>query len=160
MKILNPIRILFLKRLFHHKSGFTFSIIIYNLIIKLFDLLLFEGSYLMRPEDRAVVSYEPNLFYRHLIHAYGAPGLAMTRIVKSDDDELEEIAEDFLLFHDEIPDEETMGLKISFEDITPTLDSDSKFSWENSKPDLTVALNLFASKKNQLVKPNRSVYNY
>ena len=97
-------------------------------------MLLFEGSYLMRPEDRAVVSYERNLFYRHLIHAFGAPGLAMTRLVKSDDDELEEIAEDFLLFHDEIPDEETMGVKISFE-VTPTLDSDSKFS---QKPDLRV----------------------
>ena len=124
-EILNPIRILFLKRLLHHKSGFTFSIIIYNLIKKLFDLLLFEGSYLMRPEDRAVVSYERNLLYRHLIHAFGAPGLAMTRIVKSDDDELEEIAEDFLLFHDEVPEEDSMNLKISFE-VTPTLDTDRK----------------------------------
>ena len=73
---------------------------------------------------RAVVSYEQNLFYRHLIHAFGAPGLAMTRMVKSDDDELEEIAEDFLLFHDEAPEDETF-VKISF-DVTPTLDSDSK----------------------------------
>ena len=89
----------------------------------------------MRPEDRAVVSYEPNLFYRHLIHAFGAPGLAMTRIVKSDDDELEEIAEDFLIFHDEIPDEETMGVKISFE-VTPTLDSDSKFTRETQNQTL------------------------
>ena len=78
------------------------------------------------PEDRAVVSYEQNLFYRHLIHAFGAPGLAMIRIVKSDDDELEDIAEDFLLFHDEIPEEESLNVKISFE-VTPTLDANSKF---------------------------------
>ena len=71
-----------------------------------------------------MVSYEPNLFYRHLIHAFGAPGLAMTRIVKSDDDELEEAAEEFLLFHDEAPEEETL-VQISF-DTTPLLDSDSK----------------------------------
>ena len=97
----------------------------------------------MRPEDRAVVSYERNLFYRHLIHAFGAPGLAMTRIVKSDDDELEEIAEFSLnfLFHDEIPDEETMGVKISFE-VTPTLDSDSKSTSKNSKSDLTIVLSV------------------
>ena len=81
----------------------------------------------MRPEDRAVVSYEQNLFYRHLIHAFGAPGLDMIRIVKSDDDELEDIAEDFLLFHDEIPEEESLNVKISFE-VTPTLDANSKFN--------------------------------
>ena len=80
----------------------------------------------MRPEDRAVVSYEQNLFHRHLIHAFGAPGWALIRIVKSDDDELENIAEDFLLFHDEIPEEETLNVKISFE-VTPTLDANSKF---------------------------------
>ena len=72
-----------------------------------------------------MVSYEPNLFYRHLIHAFGAPGLAMTRIVKSDDDELEEAAEEFLLFHDEAPEEEAF-VQISF-DTTPLLDADSKF---------------------------------
>ena len=49
----------------------------------------------------------------------------MTRIVKSDDDELEEAAEEFLLFHDEAPEEETF-VQISF-DTTPLLDSDSKF---------------------------------
>ena len=66
------------------------------------------------------------LFYRHLIHAFGAPGSALIRIVKSDDDELEDIAEDFLLFHDEIPEEESLNVKISFE-VTPTLDANSKF---------------------------------
>ena len=50
---INPLRILFLKRLLHHKSGFTLSIVIYKTLKKLLDLLLFEGSYLMRPEDRA-----------------------------------------------------------------------------------------------------------
>ena len=49
----------------------------------------------------------------------------MTRIVKSDDDELEEAAEEFLLFHDEAPEEETF-VQISF-DTTPLLDADSKF---------------------------------
>merc|ERR1719447_2088165 len=112
----------------HHKSGFTLSIIIYKTLKKVFDLLLFEGSYLMRPEDRAVVSYEPNLFYRHLVHAYGARGLAMTRVVKSDDDELEDIAEEFLVFHEDIKEEPgfiKFSIEASLSDLS--LDSDRCF---------------------------------
>ena len=60
----------------------------------------------------------------------------MTRIVKSDDDELEEAAEEFLLFHDEAPEEEAF-VQISF-DTTPLLDADSKFLTDYPPSNLAV----------------------
>ena len=66
-----------------------------------------QRQYLIDPEHRAICFMEHDTFYRMIIQAYGAQGVAMVRYLRGTaNEELKEMVTEYLHFHEDYIEEE------------------------------------------------------
>lgn len=81
--------------------------ILFNFLVNCNSENAKQTQYLLYPEHRAICFMEHDTFYRMIIQAYGAQGVAMVRYIRgTDNDELKQLVTEYLHFHEDYIEEE------------------------------------------------------